>query len=203
MKLEERKYQVDAVNHAMGHGIDDKIIHCAPTGSGKTIIQAQICKRELDRGNATAILTPRDIIFNQTANVVTDLCGMENVSILRAKRQGEVWNPVRPVHIVMWPTLIARAARTKGSSMEDFWFPDVQRILIDECFVAGTQIDGRPIESVCIGDLVWSFNHDSGLLERRPVLAISKRIATALVTVSTLKTSITCTPNHPVFSDGE
>ena len=136
MKLEERQYQEEAVNYAMNHGTDDKIIHCAPTGSGKTIIQAKICKRELERGDSTAILTPRDIIFNQTANVVTDLCGLENVSILRAKRPGEGWNPGRPVHIVMWPTLIARSARTRGTKNEDFWFPNVQRVLIDECHLS-------------------------------------------------------------------
>ncbi len=134
--IEDREYQDDDVNYAMNHGIDDKIIHCAPTGSGKTIIQAKIAKRELDRGDPTAILTPRDIIFNQTANVVTDLCGMENVAILRAKRPGEGWDPSRPVHIVMWPTLIARASRTKGTGMEDFWFPNVKRVLIDECHLS-------------------------------------------------------------------
>ena len=65
MKLEQRQYQDDDVDYAMGHGVGDKIIHCAPTGSGKTIIQAKIAKRELDRGDSTAILTPRDIIFNR------------------------------------------------------------------------------------------------------------------------------------------
>lgn len=130
MKLEERQYQYDDVNHAMNHGIDHKVIHCAPTGSGKTIIQAKICKREIDRGDCTAILTPRDIIFNQTANIVTDLCGLENVAILRAKRPGEGWNPSKPVHIVMWPTLIARTRR------DDFWFPNVQRVLVDECHLS-------------------------------------------------------------------
>jgi len=128
--IEDRQYQIDDVNYAMGHGVDDKIIHCAPTGSGKTIIQAQICKRELDRGDATAILTPRNEIFDQTHAIVTELCGWGNVSTLRAKREGETWNPVNPVHIVSWPTLIARAKRT------DFWFPKVQRLLVDECHLS-------------------------------------------------------------------
>lgn len=130
MIIEERQYQIDDVNYAMGHGIDDKVIHCAPTGSGKTIIQAQICKREMDRGSSTAILTPRNEIFNQTHQVVAELCGWRNVSTLRAKRQGESWNPVNPVHIVSWPTLIARARRS------DFFFPKVDRLLVDECHLS-------------------------------------------------------------------
>jgi len=136
MRLEERQYQDDDVNYAMNHGIDDKIIHCAPTGSGKTIIQAKVCQRELDRGDGTAILTPRNEIFAQTADVVTEMCGIENVSILRAKRQDETWNPIRPVHIVSWPTLISRARATKDTAMKEFWFPDVRRVLVDECHLS-------------------------------------------------------------------
>ena len=128
--LEERDYQRDGVNYAMGHGIDDRIIHCAPTGSGKTIMQAKICKREMDRGDRTAILTPRNEIFTQTHGVTSEVCGMRNISILRAKRPGETWNPVNPIHIVSWPTLISRARRSK------FWFPDVRRVQVDECHLS-------------------------------------------------------------------
>ncbi len=130
MRIEDRQYQDDDVDYAMGHGVDDKIIHCSPTGSGKTVIQAKICKREMDRGDATAILTPRNEIFTQTHSMVAEICGLENVSILRAKREGERWNPVNPVHIVSWPTLISRARRSK------FWFPDVSRVLVDECHLS-------------------------------------------------------------------
>ena len=130
MRIEDRQYQIDDTNYAMGHGIDHKVIHCAPTGSGKTIIQAQMCKRELDRGDSTAILTPRNEIFDQTHRIVSELCGHGNVSVLRAKRQGESWHPVNPVHIVSWPTLIARARKS------DFWFPRVNRVLVDECHLS-------------------------------------------------------------------
>ena len=125
-----RDYQDEDVNYAMHHGTDDRIIHCSPTGSGKTIIQAMIAKREMDRGDPTAILTPRDIIFNQTANVVADMVGVQNVSLLRAKRTGERWDPVAPVHIVSWPTIISRARRS------NFYFPKVRRVLVDECHLS-------------------------------------------------------------------
>ena len=130
MIIEPRKYQDDDVNYAMHHGIDDKVIHCSPTGSGKTIIQALIAQREMQRGNKTAILTPRNEIFGQTAGVCQDLCGYSNVSLLRAKREGERWDPVNNVHVVSWPTLISRARRS------NFWFPKVDRVLVDECHLA-------------------------------------------------------------------
>lgn len=129
-KFEERQYQGDDVDYAMGHGKDDRVIHCAPTGSGKTVIQARIAKRELARGDATAILTPRNEIFGQTHQICSDIIGPHNITRLRAKREGEAWNPVAPVHIVSWPTLIKRSKQT------DFWFPKVSRVLVDECHLS-------------------------------------------------------------------
>lgn len=128
--IEQRQYQVDDVNYAMGHGINDRVIHCAPTGSGKTVIQALIAKRELDRGNKTAILTPRNEIFGQTLKLCSSFIGPGNVTALRARRPGETWNPVAPIHIVSWPTLVSRSKRS------DWWFPKVDRVLVDECHLA-------------------------------------------------------------------
>lgn len=130
MKLEDRIYQDKAVDYAMGHGIDEKIIHCAPTGSGKTIMQAKICKREMDRGDRTAILTPRNEIFDQTHSLTSGICGYSNIAVLRAKRRDETWNPMAPVHVCSWPTMIARAKRS------NFFFPDVKRVQVDECHLS-------------------------------------------------------------------
>jgi len=49
MIIEPRKYQEDDVNYAMHHGLNDRVIHCSPTGSGKTIIQALIAQREMNQ----------------------------------------------------------------------------------------------------------------------------------------------------------
>jgi superfamily II DNA or RNA helicase len=132
MQIEERQYQIDDVNYAMGHGINDRVIHCSPTGSGKTVIQCQIAKREYERGNSTAILTPRNEILGQTLELARsdEMMGYGNVSVLRARRPGEHWSPVAPVHIVSWPTLIARARKS------NFWFPRVDRVLVDECHLS-------------------------------------------------------------------
>jgi len=128
--IEDRWYQKEDVNYAMGHGVNDRVIHCAPTGSGKTVIQVMIAKRELDRGNSTAILTPRNEIFSQTFGLARDWIGRGDVTALRARRRNESWNPVAPIHIVSWPTLIRRSARS------DWWFPKVDRVLVDECHLS-------------------------------------------------------------------
>ena len=125
-----RDYQVESVNYALNHGKELRPIHIAPCGSGKSLMQAFTAKRELDRGSATAILTPRVEIFDQTHGLVKEICGPENVSTLRAKRDGESWNSTRPIHIVSWPTLISRTKRS------NFWFPKVDRVLVDEAHLS-------------------------------------------------------------------
>ena len=94
---EKRQYQIDDVNYAMNHGKEIRPIHIASTGSGKTYMQAQIAKRELERGNTTAIFTPRAEIFDQTHSALVDICGHKNIGTLRS---GFEWNSSKPIHIV-------------------------------------------------------------------------------------------------------
>jgi superfamily II DNA or RNA helicase len=130
MIIDPRDYQERSVNAVMAHRDYNPIIRCAPTGSGKTVMQALICQRDLALGDESAILTPRNEIFSQTHRMVGGLVGLDKVGVLRAKRIGESWNPVAPVHIVSWPTLISRARRSK------FWFPRVKRVHVDECHLS-------------------------------------------------------------------
>jgi len=124
--FELREYQEASVERSLA--ATDRPIECAPTGSGKTVIQAFIAKRALDAGDGTAILTPRVEIFRQSHSVLQDVCGVNNVTTLSATTRN--WNPYKPVHIVSWPTLIARKRKS------DAWFPDVRRVLVDEAHLS-------------------------------------------------------------------
>lgn len=121
--IELRKYQQESVDWAFNHGKDNRPIHVAPTGAGKSWIQIFTAIREMDRGNRTAILTPRGEIFDQTRRMAAQVCGEGNIGTLRA---GHEWNSSKPIHIVSWPTLTSRIRRSKA------WFPEVERLLVDE-----------------------------------------------------------------------
>lgn len=149
MNFEDREYQDRDVDRAIDHGPDLRPIHCSPTGSGKTVIQARVAKRELARGNTTAILTPRNEIFDQTHSLMNEICGASNVTMLRARRRGEAWQPHKPIHVVSWPTLTSRAKKN------DFFIPKVDRLLVDECHlsmapVIGEVLDDYAAKGVCI-----------------------------------------------------
>ena len=102
-------------------------IHAAPCGSGKTVMQCHLAKREMDIGNYTAILTPRIELFRQTHGTAAAICGIDNIAELRADGH---WNRNKPIHIVSWNTLARRSKRS------DAWFPYVQRVLVDECHLS-------------------------------------------------------------------
>ena len=69
------------------------------------------------------------------------------------------------------------------------------------CFVAGTLIDGKPIEEIRVGEYVQSYNHKTKQIEERKVLNVMKNTAPKLYRLLTKAgcMSIIGTGNHPVF----
>lgn len=63
----------------------------------------------------------------------------------------------------------------KGLHHNEQSIKSIEGIDIAWCFPAGTQIDGRPIESLAPGDYVRSYNHTNSAIEMRKVLRILKR----------------------------
>lgn len=77
--------------------------------------------------------------------------------------------------------------------------PDL--MLWDECFAPGSMIDGLPIELVKVGDMVRSFNHESGAQELREVKRLYRSKPKTLCAVYLNDgRSFLCTENHPFFT---
>lgn len=82
----------------------------------------------------------------------------------------------------------------------------IEGIDICWCFVAGTMVDGRPIEVIKPGDYVRSFNHDTQCLEYRRVVKVMKNPAPKKLYVLSLVGSpnhIISTKEHPFFVKGK
>jgi hypothetical protein len=74
-------------------------------------------------------------------------------------------------------------------------------VIADECFVAGSLVDGIPIEQIKVGDYVTSFNEKTNQIEIQKVLAVSKkRIESNLYKVLVNGKQIICTADHPFFT---
>jgi hypothetical protein len=81
----------------------------------------------------------------------------------------------------------------------------IDAVVIDEghCFPAGTLVGGVPIELLRVGDLVESFNHQTGMMEMKPVTDVMSRPVAGLVRVHFEGgASIVCTQDHPIFVPG-
>lgn len=72
---------------------------------------------------------------------------------------------------------------------------------LDECFVAGTRVSGRAIETIRVGDTVRSFDEAAGVFVTRPVTRLYRNPPRALVRVWLSDgRALVCTPGHPFLT---
>jgi superfamily II DNA or RNA helicase len=93
-------------------------------------------------------------------------------------------------------TLIRREKKLDG------WLPHVKMSVFDECFVAGTLVDGRPIEDVKVGDIVTGFDETTGTFGSYPVTHVFKNAAPFLLRGISIEgqREIYSTMGHPYWA---
>ncbi|WP_343680070.1 polymorphic toxin-type HINT domain-containing protein [Chryseobacterium arthrosphaerae] len=78
--------------------------------------------------------------------------------------------------------------------------------LIKLCFTEGTLVvtekGSKKIEDIQEGDLVWSYNEETGKKELKKVVELSRNTSSSLVKIFVNGTEITCTPEHPFYVNG-
>ena len=175
-----RYYQEEAINSAIKN--ENGIVVC-PTGTGKSVIIAGICQKIKE---PILILQPSKEILEQNFEKIKSFTA-EDLGIYSASKGKKEINRI--------------TLATIGSIKDIEQFKYFKTILIDECFVAGTKIDGKNIEDVQIGDLVDSFNHKLNIIEKKRVLAVRKIWHTEnLQLTNILDESIVSTLSHPIFN---
>ena len=94
--------------------------------------------------------------------------------------------------------LMINGKAMKGVYLDNLGFDMIVR---DECFPAGTLIDGVPIEERKAGDIIRSFNHATNQIELKRVVNLQVREAKTLVrTKFDNNQSMVSTDNHPYFT---
>lgn len=146
----------------------------APAGSGKTLIAASA---------ASSVFRPFDRV------------------VWLANTREQVQQAKDAIGKVTWPNPVEIEVRCVAGRPD---LSDADIVIVDECFPAGTVIDGRPIESIRIGEHVRTLNHQTQQIESRPVLSVFERqYDGAMYRCSTRSgRSFVCTEGHPIYVRG-
>jgi superfamily II DNA or RNA helicase len=165
-----------------------RIVVVAACGAGKTTIAAHIINDAVKRDQRVLFMAHRRELISQAYHRLMDL-GIPEDQLGILMGQDKRFRPRAAVQVASVDTLRNRAK------------PPADIVFTDECVPAGTLVDGRPIEQLRVGDAVAAFNHKTGKAETSRVTHVFCSRPTALVTLRFQGgSSLTCTPNHPVFT---
>jgi DNA repair protein RadD len=181
-----RPYQREAVDAAVSFlkgPSRHNSIEVLPTGSGKSLIIANVVK---DLGEPVLVFQPSREILEQNLSKLASY-GYQAAVYSASKGRTEVGN----ITLATIGSVIGKTSL----------FDNFRYIIVDECFPAGTKVDGKPIEKIRVGDMVNSVNHNTGVVEPKMVARVFRNRARAgLITIRLSDgSSFCCTDNHPIW----
>lgn len=154
MKL--RAYQQDAINKTFALICEHvSVLNVMFTGGGKTVVFAHIIKRFLQEnlGKRVMVIAERSKIVKQAQKTLGKILGC-NVGIEMAEHR------VNMNHDVFAPRVIVGTVQTQARGgdglgrLGKFDPSGFGLLIIDECVVGDTVVDGKPIASRKIGDVI-------------------------------------------------
>jgi len=120
-----RPYQLDLVNRlrsAIRSG-DRRVMLCAPTGAGKTVMFGYMISRHLERGGRAVVFTHREELLRQTGGV------FDNYEPIRSNTKPDL---SAALHIGMVETVSRRLSRPEWSE----WLASRSMVVIDEAHLS-------------------------------------------------------------------
>ena len=167
-----RPYQQEALDSIPESGA---YVICLATGLGKSLTFSRVPRR-----GRMLILSHRDELVHQPAKYFDCSFGVEQAS---ETSHGE--------------EVISASVQTLVRRLDKFQPDDFDVLVTDECFPAGTLVDGQPIEKIEVGNYVTAYNHKLKKKELKKVLRVFKRPAPKKML--RIGDHFYCTPNHPIF----
>lgn len=193
--MELRPYQIDTVEKVLQAYQADPHGHAKAvlaTGLGKTIIFSSVAHkiRAISDTNVL-IIAHRDELLNQAAEKYR----LIEPSAIIGKVGGGNHEWGAPVTVASIQT-ISRAKYLK--QLQNFKYG---LVIVDECFPAGTLIDGKPIETIKTGDMVTAFDESTqAFTQKKVVRTFRKLVGEFLIRITSNSHTIVCTPNHPFYT---
>lgn len=189
--MQLRPYQQAAVDAVYEHLRSKETNPCVvlPTGTGKSLVLAQIAKDAVEKWNGRVLLLAHvKELLEQNADKIRKLCPELKIGIYSAGLRSR--DTTEQVIVAGIQSMYNKACELDAFDL----------VIVDECFPAGTLIDtprGQiPIEDLYVGQPV---RHALGVGN---IEAISSRPAFEIMKLELSNgKSIECTPNHPFFTE--
>jgi DNA repair protein RadD len=161
-----------------------RIVVQAATGAGKTLLAAHLFANSISKGKRPLFIVPDLSLIDQTIESFEKV-GILDVGVIQGRH--ERTDHQAQVQIASVQTLLKRD------------LPEVDVVIVDECFPAGTAISTsrgpKPIEKIQPGDIVVN------AVGRGRVLSLFKSSHNTFVRVRLSNgSSFRCTPDHPIFT---
>gem|GEM_PF-202102 len=168
---------------------------------GKTVVFADVSRRmhEKTGGRRVMVIAHREELIFQAKDKMMAVAGLE--------AQVEMGEYRVEKGLFGYPPVIVSTVQTHtaggdgGGRMGKFDPMEFGLLIIDECFPAGTPVDGKPIETICEGDMVNAFDHGTNAIVLSLVTRTFKSRPSALCRVVFADGTWTvCTPGHPFYN---
>lgn len=151
------------------------------TGLGKTVTFANI-----PRHGRVLLLSHREELVEQPRKYYDCSFGVERAENHSAGEE-----------------VVSASVQTLTRRLSRFRPDEFDTIIVDECFPGTIKVDGKPLNSIKNGDIIASWNSQTGQIEYKPVTHVFKRKPSEMcVVILENGQFIPCTPNHPFYVEG-
>jgi superfamily II DNA or RNA helicase len=175
----------------------------SPPRSGKTVMMVALMCRLRQRTMMLAHLEDLCHQLEDTVRKFTNINELEDRYGQKLCGVLQEWTDFYP--ILTLSTYQCFAVSNRGREVIRSRRDDFGLVMVDEvhkCLVAGTLVDGRPIETIQAGDLVSSYDHEAHEVQKRRVSKVFRSPASALVKINLDGgfRPIVCTPDHTFWN---
>jgi DNA repair protein RadD len=187
------------------------VLYVLPCGGGKTYISANRVRNH--QGYSVAIAHREKLVSQMSCHfaengirhrIFAPQSVVNQIIQLHIKKFGkDFYDASAPCAVGSVDTMISWAKPTSKNYLNFMrWAAQVTLWITDECFPAGTMVDGRPIEDIKVGDLVTAFDEHTGKFAVKPVVRLFKNpMPPMMVTVVTTDgRTVSCTVGHPFWT---
>lgn len=200
--IEWRPYQTEIIDNVFRDWQDhNNLLVVAATGAGKTNVLWGVADRFLNENPGARVM----VMAHRKELIDQPLARLEQFWPGRAMSAGIVMGETNDCHRRIVIATVQTVGHKNGKRLaEVLSYGKIDLLITDECFVAGTLVDGKPIEEIKVGDKVTAFDEQSKTFVQSRVTRLFKNPAPAtLIKIVANGNEIICTPDHPVWCNGE